>query len=299
MLTEYQQGELAALLTAFCWTVSSLCFSSAGRIVGSLSVNFIRLVVAFLSLCLIGLVARGLPLPTDASGDAWFWLGLSGFVGFFLGDLCLFKALVLLGARLTALVQAIVPLMTAAMAVAALDERLRPLNLLGMAVTLAGVIWVVIEQPESAEGAPVKHYGRGLVLGFFAALGQAVGVILSKKGLGSYDAFAATHIRVIAGLSGFLVLLAVLRWYPRVVRVLILPKPMTLIVSGSIAGPVVGVALLLWSIRLVPTGIASTITSTIPVIIIPFVIVLYKEKVSARAVLGAVVAVVGVGLLFL
>jgi len=46
-------------------------------------------------------------------------------------------------------------------------------------------------------------------------------------------------------------------------------------------------------------GIAATIMSIVPVLIIPLVILIYRERVSARAVVGAVLAVAGVVLLFL
>jgi drug/metabolite transporter (DMT)-like permease len=295
------RGELAALMTALCWTISTICFSSAGRRVGSLSVNFIRLVLALLFLCVQGLVWRGLPFPSDASGNAWLWLSLSGFVGFFLGDLCLFRALVVIGPRLSALIQALVPPMTAILAIPVLGERLWIMNWVGMLVTLLGVVWVVLERPAGENGKAQKHPISGYVLGLLAGLGQAIGVILSKLGMGkeNYDPFASTQIRVLAGLAGFIVLLGFLRWYPRVLGVLREPRPLALTILGSVAGPFLGVALLLWSFQLgLSTGVASTITSIIPVLIIPFLIIFYRERVSLRAILGAGLAVGGVALLF-
>jgi hypothetical protein len=63
-------GELAALATACCWTVTAMAFESAGRRIGSLPVNFIRLVLALVFLTLYGWITRGHPLPTDASAHA-------------------------------------------------------------------------------------------------------------------------------------------------------------------------------------------------------------------------------------
>ena len=92
-------GELAALGTASCWVVSALSFEAAGKRVGSLSVNLIRLVMAFVPLSLYGLITRGLAFPIDAEPRAWGWLGLSGMIGFVIGDLCLFRAFVMIGQR--------------------------------------------------------------------------------------------------------------------------------------------------------------------------------------------------------
>ena len=67
---------------------------------------------------------------------------------------------------------------------------------------------------------------------------------------------------------------------------------------GAVFGPSIGVALLLRSTQLIPSGISQTLVSTVPVIILPFVILFENERVSWRAVVGAVVAIAGVALLF-
>jgi drug/metabolite transporter (DMT)-like permease len=51
------------------------------------------------------------------------------------------------------------------------------------------------------------------------------------------------------------------------------------------------------ALRYSPVGVAVTIINTMPVVILPFVILVYKEKVSPRAALGAMVSVAGVVLL--
>lgn len=293
-------GETAALATAFLWTLSTLFFSSAGRRVGSLSVNLIRLAMAGVFFAVYGLLFRGQAFPTDAPASAWLWLSVSGFVGFFLGDLCLFKAFLLVGPRLSTLLMSLAPPLAAGVGYFVLEERLTPMNWLGMLVTLGGVCWVVLERQIDENGLPLHVSPGGVVLGLLAATGQAVGLVLGKLGMGAenYDAFASTQIRVLPALVAFAVLLGFLRWYPRVMDVLRKPRVMGLIALGSFTGPFLGVALLLLAVQYIETGIAQTFAAIIPVLIIPFVIVIYKERVSWRAVLGACVAVVGVGLLF-
>ena len=94
-------GEIAGVLTAVFWTVTSLAFESAGKKVGSLSVNLIRLIIAFFFIGFYSWVARGFFFPTDATLYQWEWLALSGLVGFVIGDLLLFQALVVVGARIS------------------------------------------------------------------------------------------------------------------------------------------------------------------------------------------------------
>ena len=100
-------GEITALLTAVFWTVTSMSFESAGKKVGSLSVNLIRLLIAFLIYGVVNYFRRGLFLPLDAGTERWMWLILSGLVGFVLGDLLLFQAFVVIGARISMLIMAL------------------------------------------------------------------------------------------------------------------------------------------------------------------------------------------------
>jgi drug/metabolite transporter (DMT)-like permease len=47
------------------------------------------------------------------------------------------------------------------------------------------------------------------------------------------------------------------------------------------------------------TGVAQTLMSLMPVLIIPAVWILYRQRTSWRGILGAVIAVFGVSILFL
>jgi drug/metabolite transporter (DMT)-like permease len=314
-------GQLLALATALLWTISSLSFESASRRAGSVAINLIRLVVAFLMLCAIGLVARGKPLPTDASAYQWKWLLISGFVGFFIGDLCLFRALVLLGARLCTLIMSLAPIIAAIVGYFWLGERLTSWSFLGMMLTLAGIAWVVSERSTGVADDDVvdpsgevlgatpspRSTGKrelarieGIVLGILGAAGQGVGLVITKiaiSGAHPYDAFAATQIRALAGIVVFAMLVILVRRQRDVVRALTDSRAMGFMTLGAVTGPFLGVSLLNMSIQRIPTGVAQTMAALVPVLIIPFVIFLKKERISWRAVIGAFVAVAGVAIL--
>jgi len=299
-------GEIAALGTACCWTVTSMSFEAAGKRVGSLAVNIIRLFMAFALLTAFGWLVRGLPLPTDATARAWAWLSISGLVGFCIGDLCLFRAFVLVGARTSMLVMSLVPPIAALTGWMILGEELTWRDLAGMALTVGGVAWVVLERaptPEAADSDESKRRGRsrlwGVLLAFGGAAGQATGLVLSKEGMGSYDPFAATQIRVIAGSAGFCVLFTVIRAWPRVRAAFRSRAAMTRIGLGAFFGPFLGVSLSLLAVQNALAGVAATIMSIVPVLIIVPAVLVFREHLTARAVLGAVIAVSGVALLFL
>lgn len=292
-----------ALGTAVCWTVSAISFEGASRRVGSLPVNLIRLVVAVLLLSAYGWLARGLAFPTDASWHAWAWLSLSGVVGFFVGDMALFRAFVVIGARLATLLMTLAPPIAALTEALILREPPRPWNVLGMVVTLSGIVWVVSERVKD-EGEAVRHVPRwGLALGVGGAAGQGIGAVLSKIGMdqpgGQYDPFAATQVRALAGIVGFTILLTVMGAMPKVFRALRHPSAMGYLTSGAIFGPFLGVSLLLASLQRIDSGVANTLVAMVPVVMLPVAVLWRKERVTGRAALGACVAVGGVAILVL
>lgn len=304
-------GQLAALGAATCWAFSALLFANATRRLGVLTLNIVRLVVGFGFLSVAAWALRGLPLPTDASPHAWAWLAVSGLIGFVFGDLCLFMAYVRIGTRLASLMMAMSPLLTALIGWLLLGETLTGRDALGMSLTIAGIGWAVFERnpagsasasdSASAQGpAPQpRALFTGLALGFGGALGQAGGLVLSKLGMGDYDPVAATQVRVLAGIAGYVLILTALRWWPRVRESLHDRRSLAFASLGAFFGPFLGVSLSLFAVRHTVAGVAASIMALQPVIIIPLVVILYRERVGTGGFLGALVAVAGVALLFL
>lgn len=300
-------STIAALGTAFAWTATSVAFEYAARRIGSLSLNLLRLLVAFVFLGAYCVVARGSPVPLDASPTAWAWLLASGLVGFVLGDICLFQAYVDIGARLSLLVYATAPVFTAFFGFAAFGERLTRVGIAGMALTLAGVAFVTLGKRMEAENAAIGRRSerrlRGLLLALGGAVGQAGGLVLGKLGAGAgleaMDPFAGTQIRVIAGIAGFAAIIAATGNWKGVVSGLRDAKAVASLSAGAFFGPFLGVSLSLFAVQSGNTGIASAIMSITPVLVIAPSAILFREKVTLREVAGAVVAVGGVFLLCL
>jgi drug/metabolite transporter (DMT)-like permease len=291
------------------WTFTALAFEYAGKRIGALVLNFLRLAVACVFLGLYGLATRGSFFPFDAPASAWMWLGASGLVGFVIGDLCLFEAFIDIGARLSMLLYATAPVFTAILGFLAFGERLTLLGAGGMCLTLAGIAFVVLgrkaeEGKSPAAGAVRKaHRTRGLTLALLATVGQAGGLILGKlgagSGLGAMDPFAGTQVRVVAGILGFALVLGVARSWGGVGTALKDRKAVASLTLGAFLGPFLGVSLSLLAVQSGNAGIASAIMSIVPVLIIAPSAIFFKEKVTLRGIIGAVVTVAGVFALFL
>lgn len=292
-------GELAALTTAICWTLTAIAFESAGKRVGSLSVNIIRLVIAFILLTVFTFFTRGIGLPIDASGKTWFWLLTSGIIGFVIGDLFLFQAYVEIGSRISLLIMSVVPPITAITGYLLMGEKIKPLGILGMLITIVGIALVILSRSSSDKRVKLAHPAKGLFFAFIGALGQAFGLIFSKFGMGDYNPFAATQIRIIAAIVGFCIVITVGKRWGDIATAFKDKLAIRNISIGAFFGPFLGVSFSLLAVQHIATGIVSTITSISPILIIPASIIIFKEKVLRKEILGAAISITGVVLLFI
>jgi drug/metabolite transporter (DMT)-like permease len=298
-------GYLASVGTSLLFSLSSIAFTAAGRKVSSPVVNRVRLVLAFGFVAALHTLAFGMPLPFDAAPERFLFLGLSGIIGFVLGDAFLFQAYVMIGPRLALLVMSLAPILTVLLAFAFLHERLLPVDLLGIAITLAGVVLVVSERrgPQDTifarPGSRAYLVGLGCALG--GAVGQAVGLIFSKQGLvGAFPPLSGNVIRLGSAMVVIWVItLATGRAGETVRHLRAHPGTMRLLVMGALLGPVSAVSLALFSLQLIPAGVASTLQSLMPVFMIPIAFVFYRERPTRTGVLGTILALVGISILFL
>lgn len=302
-------GETAAIATALCWSFTFVFFAEAGKLIGSFKVNKIRLLFAVIIYGLVLLVTTGCILPEYITLEHVLWLGLSGIVGLVIGDGAGFKAMVILGPRLTALLYSSAPVMTTIIAWLFLGEALNVLDLGGITVTLLGISWVVSERKYQShnrrlhQGHPdAGSRGKGVAFGLIAALGQAVGLVLAKHAMlnlgTAVEPMEASFIRM---LTSMIVIWSISIFRGRLretVSAMKNPKAISNILGGTVFGPFLGVWMSLVAVSYIAAGIAATLNSTTPIMIIPIVKFIYREKVTLRAVLGAAVTVLGVTILF-
>lgn len=289
-------GEVAALLTSCCWALNSVCFTFAGRRVGSVSVNLVRLLMAWVLLAGVHLVLFGVAFPMHLGTPRLGWLSASGLIGFAVGDAVLFEAFLLIGARLSMLLMTLSPVFSGVLGWIFLRQDLGAAKLLAMAVTLAGIAWVVWGDGDQ-EAHP--HRGRGIWLGIGGALGQAVGLLFSLYGLaGGTSPISANLVRVSAGLAGLLIYLALRRQLPGALAGFADGRSAGLIGLGAATGPVLGVVLSLIAIAKAPMGVAATLMSLSPVLLLPVAHWGFKEKVGLHAILGTALALAGAAALF-
>jgi drug/metabolite transporter (DMT)-like permease len=298
-------GETSAVATSFLWTISSLFFTSAGKRIGSLSVNAYRTIMAVGFLVVTHAILLGTILPI-ASNQQWLWMGASGVVGLGIGDAGLFAAYVTIGPRRSVLVMALAPIFASIGAFLMLGEIIPELAIVGIGITLAGVIVVILEEEERSGEAPIskklKRYG--VFFAFIGALGQGIGLVLAKKGIDfnpelTLNPLSATLMRLILGALFVWIVMVGAGRFPELSRALQSKQGMTDTAVAALIGPFMGVTLSMVAVTYTETGVAQTLMSLMPVLIIPMVWFRYKQKTSWRGILGAAIAVIGVSILFL
>ncbi len=293
-------GELAALFTSLCWAVAAVGFTFSSQRVSSIVTNRVRVMIAFLALMVINAVLYGQPIPLQAGGARWFWLMLSGVVGLAVGDAFLFRAFEDVGPRIGLLLLSVAPVFSSIIAWVFFGETLTPIQITGIAVTLAGISWVVLVRPAGGEQR-AKNHVRGVGFGLLGALGQAGGLVLARPALSDdFSPFAATLIRMIAAV---VILWGVAFFQKQVGETVdaVRRDPVALrwVTFGAFFAAVIGISLSLLAVQHAEIGVASTLMALPPVFMLPISYFVFKERFNWQAVAGTLVAIAGVALLFL
>ncbi len=290
-------GEICGLLTAVCWSGSSLAFSAATLRVGPIRLNVTRLIFAAALLSVAVVMSGG---DIHLSSSQFRNLIVSGIIGLVIGDTFLFKSYEIVGARMGMLIMSVAPAISALLAYFLLGEILTWIAVIGMIVTLLGIAIVVLERRETITGKRSRHV-QGIVFGFLAAAGQGAVLVLAKMAFneGPINGFVATLVRIVSSTMVIWPLAWIAGKYDNAYSIYRKDrKALLLTLLGSFLGPFLGITLSLISVANTTVGIAATLMATVPILMLPLVKYIQKDHVSWRAILGATIAVAGVAILF-
>jgi len=326
-----RSGEFAGLATSALWVVSSLAFAAAGRRMGATRLNLLRSLLAAALLLVLQGFLNGNPWPTIGADRTWY-LAISGLLGLAIGDQFLFAGYVLVGARTTTLLMTLAPTVAASLSWIVFGQTMSLQAIVGMIITLLGVLWVAAERPHATSSITPAQQMKGVWFGAGAALCQGVGMVLASNGLrGDIDAISAQTVRMSAGAVGIIVIAFVVSRMNQAARNVahtknarsssdisvdaqsltaskIIPlhvkradaphsKAIVAMVIGTFTGPILGVWCSLYALQKLEVGIATTLMSLVPVMILPVTRITEGRWPSARAILGALIAVAGVAVL--
>lgn len=289
------RGEFAALGAALIWALASFIYVGLGKQMPPLVLNFSKSTIA-IGLILLTCVLQG-SLP-QLEPQPLLLLLLSGAIGIGIGDTAFFASLNHIGARRSLLLESLAPPLTAVMATTFLGETLSLRACFGIVLTVVGVAWVVIERThEDVEKR--SHPWRGILLGVAAAFAQASGSVLSRAALVNTEVSPlwSTLARLVGGVAVLLVLLLWQRNLWRGFSPLRSGRFWLVLTATSLFGTYLGILLQQTALKYTKAGIAQSLSATSPLFVIPLAIAA-GERVSIRAIVGVLIALVGVCLLF-
>ena len=300
-------GELISIGVAFSWTATALLSELGSKRLGNLTLNVLRMALALLFSMVMFWVVMGSPWPSGGTVEAYGWMLLSGLVGYVIGDFCLFQCYIIIGSRYGQLFMTLAPLAAALTAWIALGQQMSAVSIVAMLVTLSGIAISVLGRGEHRR-VSLSLPLSGVLFAVAAAVCQGVGLVLSKIGMDHYDAFSipawlvpfsANFFRCVAGIVGFSLLLYLREGFSPLREALHDRRGMSVATATTIFGPFVGVGFSLMAVQYTSAGIASTLMALTPIIIILPSYWLFRQRITWRAVVGALISVVGVSLFFL
>ncbi len=293
-------GEIAGLLTSLFFAINAVVVTKAVQKVGSVIGNRTRVAFALLYLIILNTILFRQPLPINAESQRWAWLSLSGVIGLALGDAFLFQSYYDVGPRIGTLLLSLSTIFGALEAWIFFGESLRLGQIIGIALTLAGIIWVILEQ---GNGNPQvsRSTVMGVIFGILGAIGQATGLVFSKQGMsGDFSPISGNVIRMLAAVIALWLVTLLQGQAGKTVQTLREnPSAFKLLMLAALIGPVIGVSLSLLAVQNTKVGVASVLTSLSPIFILPISHFFSHEKLGWQAVIGTLLAMVGVTILFL
>ena len=311
------KGEIIALTVAIVWTICAIFAEIASRRLGTLCFNALRMTMSLPVLLGVLWWFMGAPYPVGADATTWLWLALSGLVGYVFGDFCLIKSYLLIGSRHGQLLMTLAPPTAAFFSWMLLRQTMHATAIIGMLITMFGIILAIGHNRQDGDKVQ-KLPMRGILFGIGAAVGQGLGLVLSAKGLWHYEQcinslgstfkhganvdiiipFAATTIRAIVGCLGFVTLVVAKKQTVELLHAVHDKRGFYATFAATITGPVIGVGLSLMATLYTAVGIAQTIMSLTPVLIIVPTYLIFHQKIHWQEVVGAIISVCGVALFF-
>lgn len=293
-------GEIAALLTAVAWTAAAMIFERASKKTGVTSVNTYKVIFGTLYLAILSVLLGNSIFPFDLPAKSWIYMSASGIVGFVIGDYFLFNAYVMIGSRISMLLMSVSVPLTVVASYIIFKESIRGWGIYGMILTITGVfVTIIAGKKEAVKEISGSGYIKGVMYGFLSAIAMAMGTLFTKVGAENVSPVAATQVRLLSALIGFIIFAFVFQKTPELLNTLGDFGSLKIIALGSVFGPFIGVGALLFALQHSKAGIVSTITSLTPVLIIAPTVIFFKKKVTILEITGACIAVGGVSILFL
>lgn len=304
-------GIWAAFSATIFWTFSSYAFTTAGRQMSVPTMNLMRLFLGAVIVFCTGLLFENNLITSIFSTryqSAWLWLGLSGLITLGIGDYLTYRMLTIMGPRYGSVFGTLAPASALLFGIFLLEEHINIIGLAGMFITVTGIMSMSFNRkerstiPDAGQGGILK----GIIYGVIGALSNGVGLVFSKKGFLLQEEngfpiqpFSATFIRLFATV---IVVITVLLFSNKLRKQIknLQSQPATVLQTATLAiflGPLLAVSSAMIAIQYINVAVAQTVFALVPVWVFLVARFYYKENITAKAIIGVILAIAGVALL--
>ncbi|MBQ0071045.1 MAG: EamA family transporter [Spirochaetales bacterium] len=291
-------GELLALLASFCSAIHSVTYNRMGRSIDIDDLSYVRMAFSVPLILVLCLLFDG-SLPLGYSLSSYVLLSLSGIIGFFFCDYYLFRAFVVYGARESAVVMNLVPVINSFLALLLFGEKLTAMKYVAILLVVGGIISMVLGEGKK-EGSKRKILSYGLLVVILAAFLQSISDLTAKFALESVPPVSSSLIRISSGFVAWVFWALLKKRKPfgylqeKETRNRLLLVTLIVVVFG----PVGGTTCVMMALKTAPAGIVSVLKQVSPLILIPYDVFVLKRKLTLPSLLGTAISVVGVMMLF-
>lgn len=285
-------GEAYALICAFMWASAVILYKYVGDSMSANTLNLVKNLIGLSLLLPTAVIVEGWVLPSLILTD-WLILIVSGYAGIAIADTWYLQALRFLGAGRTAVVASLYSPFVVILSLLFLGERLQLWQWLGFALVVMGILVAVYQKHyRSVDGGTLI---KGVALAAGSVLLTAAGVVAMKPLLNNNGFFWMVSLRLLAGVAGMFIYLALRGQIQTTVKVVVSGQHRW----GSIfVAAVVGTyfAMLFWlaGFKYTDASIASVLNETANVFIILMAWIFLRETLTARKLLGVCLSFIGV-----
>ena len=287
--------EWLALVSAFLWAGASLLSVIPARHLGTFAFSRWRMACVSIMLGLMTILSGGFgSLSLSHIG----MMAISGFIGIFIGDTCLYACMNRIGPRRSSLLFATHAAFSAFFSIWLFKEHLSFQAWTGATVVFAGVLVAVAFSGSQQKKLEYTHGALwlSLLLGLMAALCQSLGTIVAKPVMmGGADPIAASFIRMITAFSAHMGLWLFRAPFSRSILPINLRVLGIIALNGLIAMGI-GMTLFLFALRHGNVTLVAIMSSTSPVMLLPLLWFFTRQRPAAGSWAGAVLVVVGTAL---
>ena len=284
-------GIFFALSCSFVWGLAVILLRKSGEHLSPFALNLFRVGITSIIFLPALLIFRMELLPGFPAEIYWRLIA-SGIIGIAISDMFFHKGLNLAGAGISAIASCLYAPFVAAFAFLLIDERLGPLQLVGMALVVGAVLMTTSVDPPP--GSSHRNVLFGILWGVLAMATVALGIVIAKPALIATPVLWATTVRQVASLA-VLLPIALISPHRRSYLAAFRPsRTWRFTFTGTLLGSCL--ALLLWiaGMKYAQVGRASILNQTSTIWVLIFATLFLKEPFGRRKIFATGLALSGI-----